>query len=141
MTGQTGFTETLPSGKSEKGTWVASGVPAAIPALGEPGLTTAVSFSIPLDETLSEGSVHVIEGEGKGGGCPIGSKASKPEAEPGNLCVFVGASLGNNVGEILVVSAESGEPGAGGTGAWLVIKPKTPEEAILANGTWAVTAK
>ncbi len=142
-TGQSGFTAVLPSGKTEKGTWVASGGPETIPVLEEEGLTASISFSIPLDEALEETKVHIISGEvtGEHEGCPKGSKAGKPEAEPGNLCVFIGGSFVSNVGEILPVNPENGGLGAGTTGTWLAIKPTTAGKGILANGTWAVTAK
>lgn len=127
---------TLPSGKSEKGTWVVSG------NTGERH-TTSISFPIPLAGALAEEHVHFIEGKGTGGGCPVGSEAGKPEAEPGNLCVFVDAAFTNNLETAVVVSGENGALGAGVAGAWLLVIPKPiePPVAMSANGTWAVTAE
>jgi hypothetical protein len=71
--GQTGFTKTLPSGKTETGTWVFSGAPGPISGASNPGLSSsekffvAISFPIPLPQTnppketlLDEHHVHYI---------------------------------------------------------------------------------
>lgn len=136
-TGQTGFTETLPSGKTEKGTWVVVGHPGA----GE-SLATSLSFSIPLAQALPEEHVHFIEGEvtGEHEGCPKGSSAAKPEAEPGNLCVFLDSGFKVNFESATILSGETGGIEAGKAGAWLLVHPAA-EGLLAANGTWAVTAE
>jgi Collagen triple helix repeat (20 copies) len=101
--GQTGFTETLPSGKTETGTW-ATGQGGALSGEGTHVSTQLVpiSFTLPLaqtpemtivwlsgpfaeefespvlDEILEEGAEH---------GCP-GLDEGVPLADPGHLCVY-----------------------------------------------------
>jgi hypothetical protein len=93
--GQTGFTETLPSGKTETGAWSAeraSGGEAWAP----------VSFAIPLAEQpklvfveMTEGTEEIFEPElaklleeGAENGCPGISPEGLPMADPGTLCVY-----------------------------------------------------
>ena len=97
--GTTGFTSTLPSGKTETGTW-------AVGMGGEPAphQYTPISFPIPLEEApeltmvwLSYGSngenfenfeiTEILE-EGAEHGCP-GFDESIPLADPGHLCVYM----------------------------------------------------
>src|SRR5580704_2338872 len=142
---------TLPSGKSETGAWSVLGPPA--PELEV--LLDAISFNIPLSEELPATAVNIIapEGHGAGGGtCPTSSSAVKPEAEPGNLCIFEGPHP-FEIGNIEVLAPSTDEPGVGSTGAivWVKAKapkkpekPEEPEEPwpllIKASGTWAVSA-
>ena len=88
--GSTGFTETLPAGKTETGTF-AIGQPAAAATISE---DVAISYNIPLSP-LSEPTVNVIAKMEAGGfqavkgsldNCP--GSFSEPEAEPGNLCLY-----------------------------------------------------
>jgi Collagen triple helix repeat (20 copies) len=143
----------LPSGKTETGTWAAAdGTPAIIPG-GTHGVLAEISFTIPLAEALAFESTHVIaeEATGTGEGCPAESSAAKPEAEPGNLCVFVSGSSMENVeeeeGKPKIIPLTPGvdtktfSPGAGKTGSVLVIKAAKAEESMRIYGTWAVTAK
>ena len=81
---------TLPSGKSETGAWAVEG--------SFPDEAASISFTVPLNSELPASAVHVIApgGHGEGGGtCPTSGSAAKPEAEPGNLCIFEGAFLFN----------------------------------------------
>jgi hypothetical protein len=89
---------TLPSGKTETGTWGAAWESSAT-------LITPVSFTIPLaaqqcevepgvftEHGICDGSAHVIkEGETAPAGC-TGGTVAKPSAEPGNLCVYLSTS-------------------------------------------------
>jgi hypothetical protein len=100
--GTTGFTETLPSGKTETGLWgvgEASGpgnqtVPISfpIPLENVPDVTTVwLSFGtsnepfepFELEEILEEGAEH---------GCP-GFDEGVPLADPGHLCVYIDSML------------------------------------------------
>jgi hypothetical protein len=131
---------TLPKGKTETGVW---GV-AAMPASFFGGLLEAaqdsISFAIPLSATTQ---VHIIPvgGAGAGGGtCPATSSLTKPEAEPGNLCIFQNAGI--NVGSITAKNPETNSAEeAGTTGAAVQIKPENKGEPISVFGTWAVTAQ
>lgn len=92
--GQTGFTDSLPSGKTETGDWSIDG-----PGNGEFAFTS-VSFNIPLTTPLTNVKecgtpgksacvVHYIRAkEAVPSGC-VGN-IEEPGAEPGNVCVFAG---------------------------------------------------
>ncbi len=151
--GTTGFTETLPSGKTETGSWSFT---AKAEDKGQTIAAASLSFAISLaasesvtgEPVIGEGSVHVFaEGETatKGDGCGTGS-AAKPEAEPGNLCVYSTLLEGPGFRPehiIIVDPALHGHlQGAGASGATLQFQvPGNLEESDTAEGTWAVTAK
>jgi hypothetical protein len=130
---------TLPSGATEKGAWAV----ATMPAGPTKSTRTAISFTIPM---ASAPAIHVIPvgQNGTGGGCPVTSAVSKPEAEAGNLCVFVqNVENVSEVGglEIFGFSTATGNIGEGSTtgeGLWLFAGVAT--EGMSAYGTWAVTA-
>jgi hypothetical protein len=133
---------TLPPEATEKGTWAnIDHATAADELSGSP-----ISFSIPLAAGLGEARVHyLLVGEkGNGKGCPVGSEASKPEAEPGNLCVF--ARLEENIVPnpytLLNPEAETEEEEilhSGRTGV-VVLSMSAAAGEQNAYGTWAVTA-
>lgn len=119
-TGETGFTTTLPTGKTETGSW-------------EFGPTTGVqfelisgSFNIPLSK-VSKKIVKLKEGEGETTDCP--GTAMEPKAAAGVICFYTiveekkfevtGFEFKTKAGFQLLV---------GGT-----------EAESLALGTWAVT--
>jgi Collagen triple helix repeat (20 copies) len=100
--GTTGFTSTLPSGKTETGTF----------AFNSPGpnpVRTAISFPIPLAAPLSGGAVHMLLADGSkelvinettteveevtptdcGVALTPAGTSSKPSAAAGNLCVYL----------------------------------------------------
>jgi Collagen triple helix repeat (20 copies) len=143
---------TLPSGKTETGTWGGS------EAIAPGGLKNAhrfllpISFPIPLGNDLNNAEscgkqgypacvIHVIRsGEEDPAGCTGGS-AITPSAEPGNLCIF--ESEHNNVASFSILTATGpGSQVGGRTGMILSIGPVIPaneEETMSAIGTWAVT--
>jgi hypothetical protein len=137
--GTTGFTQTLPKGSTEKGTWASQSFEGNTRVV-----VTPISFNIPLSASLSKTQVFFIPAEGANPDpdqCP-GSVAA-PEASEGNLCVYAGfLTLKPDVetgGIDDPSAAEFGVAGAATTGASLVLEPETPEGG-LAYGTWAVTA-
>ncbi len=165
--GTTGFTKTLPSGETETGAW--SLVTKEVDERNHEYVS--LSFPIPLQAEesvtktpiIEETSVHFIGVELVGGqevpeptpeGCGKGS-AAKPEAEPGDLCVYTTSWEGTHglletkehVEENIRISdpaLESSPTGAGATGA--VIHFFVPHGAAESGfgsvvGTWAVTAK
>ncbi len=96
--GTTGFTETLPSGKTETGTWaVGTGgtgaasqyVPISIPIpLAEaPELIVVQMTEGPNAEPFVEEELEELQEEGAEHGCP-GIKEGVPLAKPGKLCVY-----------------------------------------------------
>lgn len=149
---------TLPVGATETGTW-------ASPTVGGSDANDeyhiVISFPIPLAAPLEvpgdsdENQVHIITESGEEvleeGGIPTGfgpassacpGSAEEPEAESGNLCIYIGSEVSPNVGSLIagkVVSKPGGENslGAGTTGAvWRFI---TPSNGTRAQGSFAVT--
>lgn len=134
---------TLPSGKTETGTWGVAAPPGSFAGGLVEVAFASISFTIPLKGTLPETRVHVIAPGAKGAGektCPTTSTASKPEAELGNLCIFEGENT-LNVGEVFTFSADNEELIVGRTGVIVRITPETKGSSIAAFGTWALTAE
>jgi Collagen triple helix repeat (20 copies) len=145
--GQTGFTETLPSGKTETGTW---GIDPTATGSGSSGQFVSISFNIPLSAPLGGGTfpaenaftvggdIHYINQGGQEveeGGPPAAStachgSAENPTADPGNLCLY--ASLEVAISPYAGITAGY----ASGTVADFVV-----EEEGFGFGSWAVTAK
>jgi hypothetical protein len=100
-----------------------------------------ISFTVPLTAPLTK--VHLIAKGASGTGtgtCPTTSSLSKPEAEPGNLCIFEGTDA--NVNEIEIVNPmDEEENEAGTTGVILHVHPVETSKTVVAQGTWAVTAE
>jgi hypothetical protein len=130
--GQTGFTETLPSGKTETGTF-------AVAPSAEGMVLAPISFNIPLAHELEATKVHFVEGAPTTE-CPGTDEA--PTALPGNLCVYKGGGfLGlTNLTFEAIDSYSSGGPGAGTAGAFLHFEAGAGVPR-LAYGSWAVTAE
>lgn len=121
---------TLPSGKTETGTFVTG----ENPILGQ---AAQVSFTLPLSASLDEEhTVYVKSGDPIPAECDDGvapaASLSHPEADPGYLCVL--AAIGEQ-GFILDPALSVTEPvkGAAPTGALITLDG--------GSGTWAVTAK
>ena len=138
--------ETLPSGASETGVWADS----AAVGTQQPA---QISFPIPLAEPLAwgeglpgepENQVHYINQLGNEvpsvgtelsshPACP--GTVEKPEAAPGNLCIYshFASPTGQNENIANPAGGSTFGLGASTTGALL--------EAAEARGTWAVTSK
>lgn len=143
--GQTGFTETLPVGKTETGAWAVtdnkSGGGGAL-------VKTAISFTVPLAAAPAKGQVisEPVGYTGTTSECP--GTAAEPKAKEGFLCVYA-AELTGSLGSAPVVVAPASlvetfeealeaEASAGTSGAKIVIVGT--EEVVFGAGTWAVTA-
>jgi hypothetical protein len=121
--GLTGFTDTLPSGKTETGAWSVG------PAPGGGAQFIPLSFNIPLSEAPEE-LVFLELGEGETEDCP--GTAEDPKAAPGVLCVYT-----SQEGEVAPsYFGEATELHTSGAHMLFLIAA----EAVAA-GTWAVTAK
>lgn len=131
--GTTGFTDTLPSGKTETGTW------SAMQETEEVGTVAAISFPIPLAEGLEESQVHVdsLAEPNFEEVCP--GSAEAPKATKGNLCIYTGVSKGLEIFKV-VKPFTTGEVGTGPNGAILRMAQPATAEPTLAYGSWAVTA-
>ncbi len=147
--GTTGFTKALPSGDTETGTW------SAHLAAESEFMFVPLSFNIPLAAAITEHAFVVTEAEWAeeevGGvkqkdpaGC-AGGTPSAPKAEPGNLCLYVGANFLNHIVFNAIIktypelSPGESKDGAGTAGALLyVVATGVPD---FAYGAWAVTAE
>ncbi|MGA8353438.1 MAG: hypothetical protein WB698_04650 [Solirubrobacteraceae bacterium] len=117
--GQTGFTQTLPKGDSETGTW-------QIAVTKVPSLPlVSVSFAIPLSEKPAK--IEVVNENGKTTECP--GTAAEPLAKPGVLCLFEAV----NSGKVKFEFALSYTAG--------VLLEFGLVENEFAAGTWAVKAE
>jgi hypothetical protein len=165
---KSGFTETLPSGKTETGTWAFDRQEG-----GLGGERVPISFPIPLSAALGEGQVHLIAANGKElvfseigepaaevaptkCGTPVGTVA-KPAATAGNLCIYISklnpakVELEQVASQFIVdPSAECeligcleafGGPGGGAAPSGAVFESLVQVgEPANGLGTWAVTA-
>jgi hypothetical protein len=138
--GTTGFTATLPSGKTETGTWAASQESVNY------GSPAAASFAIPLAAGLDGEHVHLQPPEEETEKveefeqtCP--GSAEAPKATPGNFCVYVGLLRHLALLEVNPPSSPGTETGTGTSGAIIRLSPLGEEPtAATAWGDWAVTA-
>jgi hypothetical protein len=153
-TGLSGFTETLPSGKTETGTWALT----TFAPSGEEG-AVPISFPIPLPVS-SEHAFYFNGSETKGGkfgklesnpeeSCVVGEPeceptgcsgyvANTPTASPGTLCVYSEVEgVHTQFGFFLF----HGEFGYRPNGAIMRFINTSPEPGqLLGIGDWAVTA-
>lgn len=140
--GTTGFTVTLPKGKTLTGDWA---VEADLPGTGlaEGSAATTISFGIPLETAPEKVFIKVGEEPLSGSGCT--GNVKEPGAEPGHLCVFASSELNAFEPHICpsgktIIECASNEEGADRSGALIFALDKNPGLTIL-NGTWAVTAE
>jgi hypothetical protein len=134
--GTSGFTDTLPSGKTETGTWstvigpVVSGINAGI------GFRQ-VSFAIPLLTPIAEANVKVklegYDGTDQTGveheECP--GSAEDAKAAAGKLCVYTSSDNGIEPTELVRSTTPDG----------VIIQVLSVNAGQYAYGTWAVTAE
>jgi hypothetical protein len=121
---------TLPHGESETGVW-------GLNATTKPNqeVQIPISFTIPLSASLDAAHVHLIGlGEATPQGCA--GSAEKPEAEPGNVCIW-GAVAGMEFKSILTSSVEDFSAGAGKNG--LLLETLVPIEGASGRGEWVVS--
>jgi hypothetical protein len=124
-TGETGFTEKLPKGKTETGTWTVGSPSAGL-------VRAALSLSIPLAAAPAAADVHYLTvGGGETTECP--GTVEKPEAGPGQVCIYT-----LEASEVSYFSL-AGFPRRFASGVVLAFNVETGQGA--ASGTWAVTAE
>jgi len=143
-TGFSGFTETLPSGKTETGTW---SLHQAVRSTLYPA--TSISFPIPLANAGGPESAFIFSKaetaneEFGTSGCT--GTAGEPTAPPGTLCVYTGLEElfeYDFIGELRSADGQINRYGVSGaflTGPSLVGTPEKTAK-IEASGSWAVTA-
>jgi hypothetical protein len=106
-----------------------------LPAAGT--AVSNVSFSLPLEAAPSPKIVRETvpdecdDGEGEP------ASAANPEADPGFLCIFNGLVEGDGEIGTGAVFSPAGTPGAGKSGALLIIEST---ETSFGGGSFAVTA-
>ena len=133
--GETGFTETLPPGMTETGTWVVQEV--GVPT-GE--IPVAFSFPIPLAEGGEEAfflNETETSTEAGTGGCT--GSVIEPTAPEGVLCVYTAYENQTNIGTspFFVFANQIGfQP----TGTVLRFQAEEAPATLQMNGSWAVTA-
>jgi hypothetical protein len=166
--GQTGFTETLPKGQTERGDW-AIFTTAAQP-FAHAGIS--ISYVIPLAAAPTPHYIRPANGSGPGGepiwnptskkeeevpqpACP--GSASDPQAQTGNLCVYA-KQEGNSLKNLAVASEpeavlpricatdqttcfSSNSNHANQWGFDLETLAEAGEESVTLRGTWAATAE
>ncbi len=123
--GTTGFTETLPVGKTETGVWAAPMITTPYSTVAGYG---AISFTIPLSAAPTVAYINPGQaGKEHATECP--GTLEKPEATEGFLCVY---AVNNAFAEF-----EEATPYT--VGAYLSFHEGL-HAGFTANGTWAVTA-
>jgi Collagen triple helix repeat (20 copies) len=121
--GTTGFSETLPPGKTETGTWAVGFT--EVPTL------ISISFNIPLEKELESTQVHYVPNGTSTPECP--GNTGNSIAEPGNLCIYEEGLSNGKFAEFFKLALNYGA-----TGAVFLITPGGGD--IQGRGTWAVTA-
>jgi hypothetical protein len=143
--GTTGFTEMLPPGQTETGTWSLNGEGGVEPGESTGHQFVPISFPIPLAAVLGAGEVHFVF---PGPTHPVptgcaGGNINKPTAQPGNLCVYSrgespAAFEPGEVQNMLYRSGAALVEGAGRYGTMLHVTGL--EKSSEDYGVWAVTA-
>jgi Collagen triple helix repeat (20 copies) len=125
-----GWSDTLPSGKTETGAWHAQGGGFENP--------TAISFPIPLSPanaaSISASGIHVTDVDGDA--TCLGTAAA-PTAPAGKLCIYVTSNNGSTV-EVYPPNENFSGEAIGTNGALLYFGLTTTGQE--ANGGFAVTA-
>ncbi|MET0307059.1 MAG: hypothetical protein ABW196_12655 [Solirubrobacterales bacterium] len=154
--GTTGFTEVLPPGKTETGTWVVGSGP-----LGQRRIP--IPFAIPLSAPLvnaeecglstnPECKAHWISEDGKeflgvfgeeevAASAACDGTPAAPTADPGHLCIYTGAeqSVEHTYNGLILQVTGTEASGASTSGA---ITTFVAENSLaFAYGSWAVTAE
>ena len=143
--------EFLPTGKSERGVLAASGMPGPVLGIGK-GVDAPISFDIPLEKaplahvvTIAEQKEEEIEPEPgvkeklkDPAGCS--GTAAAPEAEAGNLCVFLTEEV-NLTAPVSPIDPETKGIGAGKSGSIIAARAENTAEPLGLEGDWVVTAE
>jgi hypothetical protein len=135
--GLTGFTETLPSEKTETGTFFAEAGVAA----KEEVVHTAISFPIPLTKPATSGQAAHAEyvATTPTANCP--GSAEAPTAEPGYFCVYSFHEFEENVAAASFLNIENFTQSTFASRFGDVLSLESHEAGtVRATGSWAVTA-
>jgi len=133
--GHTGFTETLPSGKTETGTWTVN-----VPTTAAEGITfVSIGFAVPLAGGGEAVFLNASETAGEVGTGGCAGTVAEPAAPAGKLCIYTEEEEVEKPTSAPKTdfSEELGHYGKPGT--FLEFGLKTGGSAS-ARGSWAVTA-
>ncbi len=146
--GQTGYTEKLPPGETETGSWAFDRGAAEN---GTPRLT-AISFNIPLAAALGATQVHYLNEDeeevlteaeaGAGTGqtsTACDGTAAAPTADPGHLCIYTGRESGMFAWNELIQKVASPSEASGADTAGALLSFIVLGVGSGGAGTWAVT--
>jgi hypothetical protein len=134
----------LPPNATEMGTWSVTAKTVELFGLVDWAFSS-FSFPIPLSAGLEESHTHIVsfeevENETVPAACDNGvapkPSVEKPEADSGQLCVFVRFIEGAEATEITTPSLEQG---VGPTGGVLKFSAATPGVDVIGVGSYAVT--
>ena len=143
---------TLPSGRTETGTWGAGPSPGEEPGQPYAGAINmsgrvALSFPIPLASGLESSRLHLVrkvevEEEKVPAECTVGGvggSSDNPLAAPGSLCVYEGTGSNGFSGDgVLFFTPSFSALGAGRSG--VILGFSFQHQASEGAGSWAVTA-
>lgn len=122
---------TLPSGRTETGAFMASAYTSTFPA------TTSTTISFPIRLASAPAATYVKAGSPPTAACP--GSPTAPAAAPGNLCIY--ESSAQTYTTMGVFNTASDTVGASRFGAGLLFRDDTAGgTSVGAMGTWAVTA-
>jgi hypothetical protein len=141
VTGPTGSeTVTLPSGRTERGEWIANSE--QNPQLGKV-IDGQISFPVPLATPSVKvnflNHTQTVAGTAE---CPAAGALEFPSAAKGNLCVYTGQENLTTIA-FKAITNNAGTAGTDSvTGASVSFEAtvNATNNAILTQGTWAVTA-
>ncbi len=151
----TSLPATLPSGSSESGVWFASN-PMEVPRLPQYEVQGIITFPLPLTKvSLPEANAHYVnkakthtletvagsseKGCVKSTETPKAGLLEHPVAESGNLCVYAGVEVLEDMKEEAILKTNH-SPGVSHTGAVVVyqmVEGGIPAK-VTAQGSWAV---
>lgn len=136
--GQSGFTESLPAGKTEEGTWSAIMGKTTETVFGTLHLKKAsaylpISFNIPLASAPSNVEIEPEGYSSTEGECP--GSAAAPAAAEGYVCIYTSKSEFTPGSHAVQVKSTGGV-----VADFIVSSDPEADEGLAAYGTWAVTA-
>jgi hypothetical protein len=132
--GQTGFTEVLPAGKTETGTWAEN----LFDVTHEEASYAPISFSIPLSSEGEAFYLNAVETAGQSGKGGCKGTAAEPAAPAGVLCIYTVEEETVKLGHLPATIFNETPHGFGKPGTYLEFDVEGGGQAVV-RGTWAVT--
>lgn len=133
--GQTGFTDKLPSGKTETGTWTVGAFGLSKPA----NVVASISFPIPLATGGEAVLLNEAETEAGAGTSGCTGTLAAPTAPKGKLCIYTWFEDNEQLSFAPEVKTPEGESTFQTSGSYILFAVNAGGHAN-ASGVWAVTA-